>query len=436
MGMSHENQKHRSRHFCEAHFNHEEEDEKEEFWGDEPDLGDPLASSHYVKNTLLDLPSPLLHWLQDLGGGSEQQTENEDPVKETAIKFVDPSLPLPVSSGSDVLGLMVGQATEKAKEMVQGTGSDTSNGTVNTFDVSVRALKGNRLCMEDEYSIRDKGRFAAVFDGHGGGGVSTYLRQRLYDLIESHLKQSKTTNNSSSNTHNPSSLEETVSSIRNAFDQIDQEVLNTDALQYQGSTAVAVYLHRDDATGQQTLISANVGDSRAILSKSGVAVDLTRDHKPNDKLERKRIMEMGEDIEWDDYGGVFRVRNLSLSRAIGDRFAKPVVSGDVEIKLFPLEEELMEKKVVVGNSMSATHDFVLLASDGLWDVMTSQDCVDFVHKRLSPSSVQLKNMSPIEAQMQMHTRRKSMSRFIGNEALRRGSGDNVCVIIIWLNAQK
>jgi hypothetical protein len=136
MGMSHENQKHRSRHFCEAHFNQEEEDEKEEFWGDEPDLGDPLASSHYVKNTLLDLPSPLLHWLQDLGGGRGQQKENEDPVKETAIKFVDPSLPLPVSSGSDVLGLMMGQATEKAKEMVQGTGSDTSNGTVNTFDVS------------------------------------------------------------------------------------------------------------------------------------------------------------------------------------------------------------------------------------------------------------------------------------------------------------
>jgi serine/threonine protein phosphatase PrpC len=83
-------------------------------------------------------------------------------------------------------------------------------------------------------------------------------------------------------------------------------------------------------------------------------------------------MDMGEDIEWDDYGGVFRVRNLSLSRAIGDRFAKPVVSGDVEIKLFPLKEELVEKKVVVGDSMSATHDFVLLASDGLWDVMTSQ----------------------------------------------------------------
>lgn len=428
MGMGHENRKHRSQHFCESHANYDEEDEKEEFWGDEssPDRimsGGPLASSHYGENLLSDLPSPFLRWLQGLGEKQGGQKCN----KEEAETFVHPSLPLPFSLSGDgtpnsaVLDLVVGQKVGDSKEVKRGAGFETSKGRGDTFDVSVRALRGNRLSMEDEYCIRNGGRFAAVFDGHGGGDVSTFLRNQLYDRIESHLKQS-------SNTTNSASLDTTVSSIRTAFDEIDSQVLKTDKLQYQGSTAVAVYLHRDDATGRQTLISANVGDSRAILSQSGVAVDLTRDHKPDDKIERKRIMDMGEKIEWDDYSGVFRVRNLSLSRAIGDRFAKPVVSGEVEIKVFPLEEE---SKV----GTKAAHDFVVLASDGLWDVMTSQDCVDFVHKRLSPSSAQLKNMSPIEVQRQQHTRRKNMSRFLGNEALRRGSGDNVCIIIVWLDSQ-
>lgn len=59
------------------------------------------------------------------------------------------------------------------------------------------------------------------------------------------------------------------------------------------------------------------------------------------------------------YCNVYRVRNLSLSRAIGDRFAKPVVSGQVDIRTYPIQD-------------CGKDDFVVLASDGLWDVMTSK----------------------------------------------------------------
>ena len=123
MGMSHENQKHRSQHFCEAHSNIEDYDEKEEFWEDEAHSdGEALASSHYAKNTLLH--SPLLSWLQDMSGGREHQKENLDPLKDTTIKFVDPSLPIPVTldgnggTGGDVLDLTVGEATERVKDAV------------------------------------------------------------------------------------------------------------------------------------------------------------------------------------------------------------------------------------------------------------------------------------------------------------------------------
>lgn len=284
----------------------------------------------------------------------------------------------------------------------------------------MRALKGGRLSMEDTYCIHDQGRFVGVFDGHGGAGVSTYLSSSIYEKVERHLERF------SSSPSSPS-IKEITKSLSSAFNEIEDEVLQKDDFQYQGSTAVAVYVHEDPRTGERTIISANVGDSRAVLSRGSVAVTLTRDHKPDDKDEKKRILSMGETIEWDSYCNVSRVRNLSLSRAIGDRFAKPVVSAEPEIKLFTLSELPVEE----GHDRN---DFVILASDGLWDVMTSQNCVNFVMDRLTPSKQQTKHMSRTELERQASTRRKRMSRDLADEAIRRGSCDNVCVVILWLNS--
>jgi len=322
---------------------------------------------------------------------------------------------------------------------------DVSKKSVVTFpenyDVSVRAIKGSRLCMEDEYYINNGGRFVAIFDGHGGGGVSTFLRDKLYNKIAKHLNahheikddrsEGGTTTNDQAVRSSPNYLPRycpisaMVNSIRAAFTEAGNEVLQMDDFQYQGSTALAVWLHEDLKSCKRTLVSANLGDSRAILSRDGQAMDVTRDHKPGDEVEKKRILSMGEKIEWDDYCQVHRVRNLSLSRAIGDRFAKPAISSEVEIQLIPLSDRTSDKK--------GKDEFIVLASDGLWDVMTSQDCVSFIHERLNAFPKAMKRVTPLEMQRQEHARRKTMSRFVANEALKRGSGDNVCVVIVWLN---
>jgi serine/threonine protein phosphatase PrpC len=296
-----------------------------------------------------------------------------------------------------------------------------------SYDISVRAIKGNRLSMEDEYLVANGGRFAAVFDGHGGGGVSTFLRENLHDKINKHLQKSLKAGGGHQENNNAHSVPKMVHAIRAAFNEVDSEVLAIDDYQYQGSTAVAVYLHEDTNSGARTLISANIGDSRAILSRNQRAVEITRDHKPDDDVEKERLISIGETIEWDNYSKVYRVRNLSLSRAIGDRFAKPAVSGDVEIQLFQLSDKVSSTKDGVGND-----EFVILASDGLWDVMTSQDCVDFVHKRLKSKPSRF-TLSSSDNSNLLVTKRKNMSRFLANEALRRGSGDNICVIVLWLN---
>lgn len=62
-----------------------------------------------------------------------------------------------------------------------------------------------------------------------------------------------------------------------------------------------------------------------------------------------------------------------------------------------------------------------------------QECVDYINNRLNPSHEQMKNMTLLEAQHQKLTKRRNMSRFVANEALRRGSCDNICVVIVWLN---
>ncbi len=95
-----------------------------------------------------------------------------------------------------------------------------------------------------------------------------------------------------------------------ALEKVDREVRRIVHWSYQGSTAVAAWIHEEKATStdgnssslsappQHTIITANVGDSRAILSRNASAIDLTRDHKPNDPIETERIEANGGHVPW------------------------------------------------------------------------------------------------------------------------------------------
>jgi serine/threonine protein phosphatase PrpC len=304
--------------------------------------------------------------------------------------------------------------------------------------------------MEDEYIVANGGRFVAVFDGHGGGGVSQYLKNHLYDAVCSHVEvkhwedNDELRNRPSRSTYaaafdtaqirrpDPALCESPsvfsfAAALKAAFFEIEEDVLANDKLQFQGSTAVAVLIHESlegtaanetDKYKRRTLLSANLGDSRAVLSRNGRAIDLTRDHKPNDDKEKARILSMGETIEWDRVSKVHRVRNLSLSRAIGDKYAKPVVSGEVEINHYPLVDQ--------------SDEFILLASDGLWDVMTSDEAISFVHGKIQKELSSI-NVTPSDLANFTLVLRRNMAKFVAREAVRRGSSDNVCVVMVWLD---
>ena len=111
-----------------------------------------------------------------------------------------------------------------------------------------------------------------------------------------------------------------------------------------------------------TIYASNVGDSRAIASIGGVAKALSVDHKPGDEKERARIEKAGGFVEFNRVNG-----NLALSRALGDFGFK--TKDD-----FPAEDQIVccDPDIVV-ETIDESWEWVLLACDGIWDVLSNQE---------------------------------------------------------------
>ena len=137
-----------------------------------------------------------------------------------------------------------------------------------------------------------------------------------------------------------------------------------------GCTAVAVL-----QVGQ-TLITANCGDSRAVVGRSGNQVaPLSFDHKPADDVERNRIVGAGGFIT--EAQGHFRINgNLNLSRSLGDLKYKqnPTCS--------PAEQMITAYPDVTVHTIDPLDEFMIIGCDGIWDVLSNEDAVAFVRARL------------------------------------------------------
>eukprot|EP00252_Welwitschia_mirabilis_P012762 TRINITY_DN28230_c0_g1_i4.p1 TRINITY_DN28230_c0_g1~~TRINITY_DN28230_c0_g1_i4.p1 ORF type:complete len:236 (+),score=55.12 TRINITY_DN28230_c0_g1_i4:220-927(+) len=232
--------------------------------------------------------------------------------------------------------------------------------------------------MEDyhvaEYTQRNGHELGlyAIFDGHLGDNVASYLQKNLFSNIL----------NEEEFWIHPSRA------IIKAYDKTDKDILlHTPDLGRGGSTAVTAIL----VDGQKLLV-ANVGDSRAVLSKNGKAIQLSVDHEPS--RERGSIENRGGFVS-NIPGDVPRVNGqLAVSRAFGDRSLKTHLRSDPD---------------VIEQDIDSETQFLILASDGLWKVMENQEAVDFLSK--------IKN--PQMAAKQLTT-----------EALKRESKDDISCIVV------
>ncbi|RWS03138.1 putative protein phosphatase-like protein [Dinothrombium tinctorium] len=134
-----------------------------------------------------------------------------------------------------------------------------------------------------------------------------------------------------------------------------------------GCTAVVALLR-----GNQLYV-ANAGDSRCVLCRNGKAVDMSVDHKPEDELERQRIEKAGGEVTSDG-----RVNGgLNLSRAIGDHSYKDNPNLSLKEQMITAFPEVKSATILPGEDK-----FMVLACDGIWNSMTSQQVVDYINERI------------------------------------------------------
>jgi protein phosphatase 1G len=169
-----------------------------------------------------------------------------------------------------------------------------------------------------------------------------------------------------------------------------------------GCTAVCALIRGDD------LIVANAGDSRCVLSRGGKAIALTHDHKPNDPEEFARISRAGGFVADGRVNG-----SLNLSRALGDLEYKQTAGLSPEEQMVTANPEIRQEK------LQPEDEFLILACDGIWDVLSNQDAVDFVREEL------VNGLTPQQVAEQM------CDRCLAPDTSGCGKGcDNMSVVIV------
>eukprot|EP01103_Thecamoeba_quadrilineata_P015635 TRINITY_DN5001_c0_g1_i1.p1 TRINITY_DN5001_c0_g1~~TRINITY_DN5001_c0_g1_i1.p1 ORF type:complete len:463 (+),score=112.36 TRINITY_DN5001_c0_g1_i1:158-1546(+) len=146
--------------------------------------------------------------------------------------------------------------------------------------------------------------------------------------------------------------------LRQTFLSVDRQLAE---FEFEGATATAALLWQFQ--DEKFLQVANVGDSTAFLCRNGKAVMISQDHKVTDLAEQQRMKDAGFSVS----EGQTRINGLAVSRSLGDHFIKQNALGMI-----------IEPYVHESIKLEPTDSFFIVASDGLWDVMSGQEAVDSI----------------------------------------------------------
>jgi len=251
--------------------------------------------------------------------------------------------------------------------------------TEDTYSALPALSAGGELRVEHEPS------FYGVFDGHGGRAAADYCAQHLHGSVFGQACF-------------PASVGD---ALRAGFSQTDTAFVK---LARQGgascgTAAVAAVLHRG------VLTVAHCGDCRAVLAKAGApGVALTEDHRASRSDERRRIEAQGGSCIC--MGQTWRVDgHLAVSRAIGYE------AGGAMKKYVVPDPDTVE------HAVGRDDEFVLLGSDGLWDVIGSGEAVEIARGQLGAGGTL-----------------EQAASALSQRAVERGSRDDVTVVAFSLTA--
>lgn len=213
----------------------------------------------------------------------------------------------------------------------------------------------------------------AVIDGHGGQECSQFVANHFPGALFRAWANEEATPDSA---------------LIHAFEDVDTAFLrDTHVSEESGCTAIAALIV------DKKLFVANAGDCRCVLSrKDATVVHLSKDHVAADPIEKARVEARGGFVS---LGGRVQGR-LMVSRAIGDRPIKRYVSSTPE---------------VTATDITDGDDFIILASDGLWDALSSQEAANVVRSTVRVSDLAAKRLAL--------------------KAIELGSDDNISVIVVF-----
>ncbi|MBA0846280.1 hypothetical protein Goarm_022338 [Gossypium armourianum] len=265
------------------------------------------------------------------------------------------------------------------------------------------SMQGWRASMEDAHAayldLDDSTSFFGVYDGHGGKAVAKFCAKHLHQQV---LK------------HEAYSAGDIGTSVQKAFLRMDEmmcgqrgwrelAVLGDKMDKVSGFVEGFVWSPKGDEANDhfddwppeegshsdfhgpssgctacvaiirnKQLVVANAGDSRCVISRKGQAYNLSKDHKPDLELEKDRILKAGGFIQVGRVNG-----SLNLARAIGDAEFK-------QNKTLPAERQIVTANPDINTVEICDDDeFLVLACDGIWDCMSSQQLVDYVREQLN-----------------------------------------------------
>jgi len=355
---------------------------------------------------------------------------------------------------------------------------DNGNGILCRNDVGFHGIAahnvGTRDHMEDRHRIqygKPDGLYRAffgVFDGHGGEEASHYTHEHLGRLVAEQLYlqyQAKSGPGAGPGLLQPvarpgqanghahaaaaaaaeSNGNANVSPAALAAVSVTPQALQALGLDYKGALERAFDILEEDVLRQSrtlgckdgttvtcvlvthdTLYAANTGDSRTVLCRDGNAVALSHDHKPSTAEERARIEAAGGEVRavLVDRAAFccFSAKKIphgaerlwpggfSVSRAVGDIDYK-----DVRRKKIKSVGVLIHRPDVTVTSLNPRDQFVICGSDGLWDVLTNQQAVEFV----------LREMRKKKRDESLH----DIAQKLADHAYSLGSEDNITALI-------
>ena len=280
------------------------------------------------------------------------------------------------------------------------------------FPRTVGSALNNQKNGEDR--VVTNSNFQAVFDGHRGNAISEYAANHFHSILLQQLSfksikttQSPTTHSSPNTTNNLNntttvdSLEIAKDALRETFLQLHEDARRLKQLS--GTTAVVFWCCQVASSSSEWFgLCANAGDSRAVLSISSTAKRLTVDHTATCEFEKNRIENVGGKVEFGRVADAEGDGVLCVSRGIGNFDLEPSFIPDPH-----LSEPI--------NLNDNTNEFIILASDGLWDVFTDQEVVDLVKKDL------LSGNTP-----------RTCAAHLTQISAERGSKDDTTVVVIVL----